>query len=196
MSATAVIAIFAGMFVYTLFYALSVRPAQLEQKIGAAAWPRCARLRQVAFIGMGLSGAGEFLFAFFPLHTGLPLRLFPGVAGWAAAVTIGLTLTAAASWIVVKVTRVAPDTFAPHKNTQMFGGMYARVRHPQAVADVTYWFAIGFGLNSPALILVALIWVPINIWLTFVEEKDLKLRFGQAYVDYMAKTGRFWPHRA
>jgi len=189
----AVFAIFAGMAVYMVFYILSVHPAQLEQKIGPAAYPRCARLRMVAFVGMGASFLGEVLYVFYPLDTGLPPRLIEGAAGWAISIAIGAALTVFATWIIWKVGKVAPDSFVPRKENQMFGGIYTRVRHPQAVADVTYWFAIGFLLNSPFLLVVALIWVPLNYLLTVFEEQDLKVRFGQDYVDYIARTGRFVP---
>ncbi|MEJ1990590.1 MAG: methyltransferase [Maritimibacter sp.] len=195
MSQVVFFVIFAGMVIYTYYYSLSVRPAHMEQQIGAVAYPRCATLRRIAFAGMGASMVAELLYVFFPLDIGLPLRLFGGLSGWAISIAIGLIFTGLGSWILIKVGKAAPDSFAPRKENQMYGGIYEKIRHPQAIADVSLWFAIGFLLNSPLLVIVALLWVPQNIWLTYVEESDLKLRFGQSYIDYMARTGRFLPQR-
>jgi hypothetical protein len=49
-------------------------------------------------------------------------------------------LGAFATVIVNKVSKVAMDTYVPKKENQMFVGIYEKIRHPQAIADVTYWW--------------------------------------------------------
>ncbi len=190
-----VIGIFTSILWYTLFYIISVCPAQLEIKIGEKAYKRCTLLRRISFVGMGISMVLEVVYFFIPLDMGLPLRLLPEKTGWIASVAIGLFFTVFATIIIKKVSYVAPDSFAPQKKNKMFNGIYDRIRHPQAIADVSYWFAFAFLFNSTFLLIVAIIWIPINYIIVLVEEKDLKIRYGQAYVDYMKRTNRFVPKR-
>jgi len=190
-----VIGIFTSMVWYTVFYMLSVRPAQLEIKIGEKAYRKCAMLRRISFVGMGAAMLFEVLYFFFPLESRLSIRLLPEISGWIISIAIGLFFTVFATIIIKKVSKVAPDSFAPQKKNEMFGGIYNRIRHPQAIADVSYWFAFAFLFNSPFLLMVALIWIPINYAIVFVEEKDLKIRYGQSYIDYMKRTNRFIPKR-
>lgn len=188
-----VIGIFVGMVWYTVFYILSVRPAQLEIKIGEKAYKRCALLRQISFVGMGLSMLLEVLYFFFPLDIGLPLRLINGLAGWIISAVLGIAFTVFATIIIKKVSKVATDSFTPQKKNEMFGGIYNKIRHPQAIADISYWFAFAFLFNSTFLLVIAVIWVPINYLLVLAEEKDLRIRYGQSYINYMKQTNRFIP---
>ncbi len=187
------IGIYVTMLWYTVFYILSVRPAQLEAKIGEKAYSKCTTLRRISFVGMGLSMLLEVLYFFFPLDIGLPLRLLNGWIGWVISIVIGVAFTVFATVIIKKVSKVAPDSFAPQKKNEMFGGIYDKIRHPQAIADVGYWFAFAFLFNSPFLLIAAIIWIPINYIIVLSEEKDLRIRYGQSYIDYMKHTNRFVP---
>jgi len=189
------IVVFLSMIWYTILYILSVGPAQLEKKIGEKSYKVCALLRKISFIGMGLCMISEILYFFFPYNIGLPERIINGTIGWIISVTIGLLLGIFATVIIKKVSKVAKDSFSPDKTNEMFGGIYEKIRHPQAVADVAYWFSLAFILNSLFLLLIAIIWIPLNIIIMLSEEKDLKVRFGSEYVEYMKRTGRFLPRR-
>ena len=190
-----VITIFFTMLWYTVFYILSVRPAQLERKIGQRSYKRCAVLRKLSFVGLSLCMISEVLYFFFPMDIGIKARMIDGVLGWITSVSIGLLLSAFATLIVKKVSKVAKDSFVPKKENQMFGGIYERIRHPQAIADVVYWFSFAFILNSAFLLFIAIIWIPVNLIIVLFEEKDLKIRYGSAYLEYMKRTRRFIPCR-
>ncbi|OHD08012.1 MAG: hypothetical protein A2086_02075 [Spirochaetes bacterium GWD1_27_9] len=196
LSVIIVIAIFITMLWYTVFYILSVGPAQLEKKIGERSYKVCAILRKISFVGMALSMIGEILYFFFPMNIGIKERIMDGVLGWVISILIGLLLCLFATLIIVKVSKIAKDSFVPQKSNEMFGGIYNKIRHPQAIADVTYWFALAFLLNSLFLLLIAILWIPLNLIIVVFEERDLKIRYGSAYLDYMSRTGRFFPRRA
>jgi protein-S-isoprenylcysteine O-methyltransferase Ste14 len=77
----------------------------------------------------------------------------------------------------------------------MYGGIYSRLRHPQAVGEVFLFMVIALLLNSPFLTLFSLIYFPIFILMCYAEEQDLLLRYGERYADYCRRTGAFWPKR-
>ncbi len=187
------ISIFVTMAWYTVFYILSVGPAHMEKRIGERAWQRCAVLRKISFAGMFLGFGAEILYAFFPLEIGLPRNIIPGTMGWIICVGLGILFTVGGSLLIKAVSTVATDSYVPRKENQMFGGIYDRIRHPQAIADVAYWLGLAFFLNSLFILLVTLLWIPLNFMIALFEERDLKLRFGQAYRDYMMRVPRFIP---
>lgn len=76
-------------------------------------------------------------------------------------------------------------------------GAYHYLRHPQYAAAV--WFlAPGLALAMNSYLM--LIWAGLQaaIWRTLVLREDLLLEatFGQAWRDYAARTGSFWPRRS
>lgn len=77
----------------------------------------------------------------------------------------------------------------------MYGGIYAKIRHPQAVGEYFLFPAIGILLHSPFLTLFSLIYLPVFLILCYAEEADLLLRYGAAYAEYCKRTGAFWPKR-
>lgn len=77
----------------------------------------------------------------------------------------------------------------------MYGGIYAKIRHPQAVGEVFAWLWIAFLLHSPFLTLFSLVYFPIFILFCYAEERDLLLRYGDAYAEYCKRTGAFIPKR-
>ncbi len=72
-------------------------------------------------------------------------------------------------------------------------GLYRYVRHPQ----YTGFFLITLGVviawaTLPLLVLWAVLMV-VYVRLAKSEERDMEAEFGQAYLDYRARTGMFWP---
>lgn len=171
-------------------YVRSVRPAALERGIGPSAWRRCGRLRTVAGVCMMLCMACCVLYVFYPLPLGLPARL-----PWPRRFS---TITAAmlavpATYLVGRgMCDAGREALTPQREGAMYGGIYRRIRHPQAW-EVLYWFVLALLLHSPFVFLYALVWLPLEYWMVMAEERDLVLRFGQAYEDYRRRTGAFWP---
>ena len=78
----------------------------------------------------------------------------------------------------------------------MYGGIYTKLRHPQAVGEVFLFPVITILLNSPFLTLFSLIYFPILAIMCYAEEQDLILRYGDSYVEYCKRTGAFFPKRS
>jgi protein-S-isoprenylcysteine O-methyltransferase Ste14 len=81
------------------------------------------------------------------------------------------------------------------KEHTLFGGIYKKMKHPQAVGEATYWWVIAFFLDSPFLALFSFIWIPIFYVMCLAEEKDLVIRYGEEYLEYKRDTGFILPKR-
>jgi protein-S-isoprenylcysteine O-methyltransferase Ste14 len=73
--------------------------------------------------------------------------------------------------------------------------LYARTRNPMILATLAWLVAVGLWLQSAGFVIWVLILVA-PAWLVFVrvyEERELEIRFGQAYRAYRATTPFLWP---
>ena len=81
----------------------------------------------------------------------------------------------------------------PKKKHGLYGGIYKKIRHPQAMGEIPLWFAFGFFLNSPFLVIYSVVFIPIFVTISIVEEKDLLIRYGDKYAKYKQNTGFIIP---
>jgi len=95
--------------------------------------------------------------------------------------------------MIVGMKDAGEEAVRPRKEHAMFGGIYAKLRHPQAAGEVFIWLVIAFLLNSPFLAVYSLLFIPIFLVMCLAEEKDLLLRFGAPYAEYMRTTGAYFP---
>jgi protein-S-isoprenylcysteine O-methyltransferase Ste14 len=86
------------------------------------------------------------------------------------------------------------EALVPQKEQQLYGGIYERVRHPQAW-EALLWFTIAFWLHSPFLVLYSFAWLVVEYVMVMAEERDLVIRFGRAYEEYCQRTPAFLPKR-
>ena len=86
------------------------------------------------------------------------------------------------------------ETMSPSKETEMYGGIYNHIRHPQTLGEFPMYPAMAFIFNSWFLVIITtvfiIIYTPIMI---HYEEIDLAKRFGQNYLDYKKRTGALFP---
>ena len=87
------------------------------------------------------------------------------------------------------------ESLSPKKEHSLYGGIYHKIRHPQAAGEVTLWWVGAFALNSPFLAIFSVIWLPIFYIFCRAEEKDLAIRYGEPYLEYKRNTGFFIPKR-
>jgi len=87
------------------------------------------------------------------------------------------------------------EAITPKKEHSLYGGIYKKVRHPQATGEVFLWWVAAFILNSPFLAIFSIIWLPVFYIMCVAEEKDLVIRYGEAYLEYKRNTGFLIPKR-
>lgn len=75
--------------------------------------------------------------------------------------------------------------------------MYGWTRNPMGLCAMCWFVSMGLEHGSAW----SLLWMAISVfpgWIYFVkvyEERELELRFGEAYLEYRRKTPMFWPRR-
>lgn len=82
---------------------------------------------------------------------------------------------------------------AQRAGTLATSGPYATIRHPQYVAFVLIMF--GFLLQWPTLLTLIMFPILLLVYarLSFNEERDARVRFGEEYTRYSARTPAFFP---
>lgn len=174
----------------------AARTTRGPQPLGQRAWAFGARATVVLLPALFVADALLF-------HLGLLYSPWLTYGGPFAlplqGVGVALTLLALAIMLGVgRILAVHVYRKATHEREMLHAGIYAHVRHPFYL----HFFLLPIGLvlltlNALTLaILVAYLtmWGPTlpTTWMR-QEEKELLQRYGQAYADYMARTGQLLP---
>lgn len=179
------------LFLY--FYILSVSPAHMEQRIGERAWRRCTIYRFLAGGFEFMVMANYAVYVFYPLPLGLPER-FPWP--WWVSIVIGLMIAIPCGYLMYRgLNDAGEESVMVKKEHTLYGGIYERMRHPQAVGEMPLFWAIAFLLHSPFLVLWSFVYLPVFIVTCWAEERDLLIRYGEAYEQYRQRVGLLFPKR-
>ena len=179
------------LFLY--YYVLSVSPAALEVVYDPGAYHRCGNYRVVAIGFEIITAINYIVYFYYPVNSPMPLS-FPWP--WWISIAIALLIGVPAVYLMIVGMRDAgEEAVRPRKEHGMYGGIYAKLRHPQAAGEVFIWLVMALMLNSPFLAVYSLLFVPIFLVMCLAEEKDLLLRFGTPYAEYMRTTGAYFPKR-
>lgn len=188
---------FIGLLLSTIgvlyFYVKSVGPAALEKKMGPAAYKHCTVYRFIAGGLMGVTMLNYILYMYYPLPIPIP-DSFPWPY-W-VSVLISVLIAIPAAYLMMRGIRDAgQETMMPKKVHTLYGGIYDKIRHPQAVGEMPLYWVFAFLCHSPFLVIYSFIWIPVFYWVSVAEERDLVLRYGQPYIEYQQRTGMFLPKR-
>jgi protein-S-isoprenylcysteine O-methyltransferase Ste14 len=177
-----------------VFYVMSAGPAALEKRIGPSAYARCTRYRFLSGLLMGVATINYVIYFFYPLPLPLP-RTFPWP--WWVSILIAIVIGVPAGLLFWRGMKDAgEETMVLKKEHTLYSGIYARIRHPQAVGEMPFWWVMAFLLNSPFLVLYSFVWAPVFLIMCWAEERDLVIRYGRAYEEYQARTGFLFPKRS
>ncbi|MFW9804528.1 MAG: methyltransferase family protein [Candidatus Thorarchaeota archaeon] len=177
----------------SVFYIRSVSPAALEQQIGEIAYEKSASNRKIATAAYYLMFLNYVIYYFYPLTTPLP-DFFPWEY-WITAVIATAIFIPSMYFMYIGARDAGEETLIPKKEHTLYGGIYEKIRHPQALGEVWLGMVIGLYLNSPLLVALSLVFFPTFYYFCIVEERDLVIRYGQDYIDYRERTGMFIPKR-
>jgi protein-S-isoprenylcysteine O-methyltransferase Ste14 len=67
-------------------------------------------------------------------------------------------------------------------------GIYSRIRNPIYVSGVIFLIGIAVMLSRPALLLLLLIIIPMQLWRVRREARVLEAKFGDEYREYRKRT--------
>jgi len=179
--------------VCTYYYVKSVQPAKLEQEIGEIAYEKCERYRLYASVPFFLFFIPYIIYLYYPLPLPIPNEL-----PWDYWISIVLAIVIAIPSFAIMgigVRAAGVETYKPMKEHKMYGGIYNTIRHPQSIGEVWLGVIIALIFNRTFLLLFSFIWFPIFYYMLIVEERDLIIRYGEAYVEYRNRVGMIFPKR-
>jgi protein-S-isoprenylcysteine O-methyltransferase Ste14 len=186
-------AMLVSAFLFSYFYIKSVSPAALEKKIGKIAYFKCGRYRIIASAFEIIVVINYIVYFFYPLPVPL-LRVFPW-NWWISAAAAALIAVPAGCLLGRGLKDAGRESIIPEKKHLLYGGIYKKIRHPQAAGELIFWWVIAFLLNSPFLALFSFIWMPVFYLFCWAEEKDLVIRYGDKYLSYRKSTGFIIPKK-
>jgi protein-S-isoprenylcysteine O-methyltransferase Ste14 len=173
-------------------YLLSIQPVKRAEKYSEKAWNDCKKLRSVGGIFELIAVINLIMWIWFPL---------PVVDSWIISsniwvgIIIGICIFVPCCIIMfLGIYAAGSETLSPSKDTEMYGGIYKYIRHPQTLGEFPIFVSLSFMFNSWFMVLITslfiILYVPIMI---HYEEKDLIRRFGDKYRKYQKTTGVLFP---
>ncbi len=99
-------------------------------------------------------------------------------------------------WSIISQLDRARGTPLPVMPTQMLlvSGPFKQCRNPMTFGTILLYVGIGISIGSISAIGIVLLFGGVLLtYIKLVEEKELELRFGQAYVEYKARTPFLFP---
>lgn len=185
------IILFVSSLLFLYFYVKSVSPAATEKKIGAIAYKKCAQFRMISSIFMIVACFNYVIYFFYPLPINFP-RSFSW--SWWTSSLIAVLIGIPSGYLMWRGMKDAgEETMTPKKEHVLYGGIYQKIRHPQAVGEMPLWWVMAFLLHSPFLALFSFLYVPFWIIMCWAEERDLFIRYGEPYIEYKERTGFLFP---
>ena len=108
-----------------------------------------------------------------------------GLVSGSALAILGLFLAGWSAWAQLRLGGGTPLPVAPTQRL-VTEGPYALCRNPMTLGELLYLTGLGLLLSSPGFLLLTwLILLPaIVAYLKLVEERELEMRFGRAYLAY------------
>jgi protein-S-isoprenylcysteine O-methyltransferase Ste14 len=131
---------------------------------------------------------------FFPLPISLPMHL---PWGWYVSLAVAVVIAVPSVTLMLWGIRDAgKETLVPQRDGCLYKGIYKYIRHPQVFGELPLLLAVALLLDSPFLALLTFAYIPLWAYICKAEEKDLIIRYGQAYEQYRNQTGFWLPRRS
>ena len=112
---------------------------------------------------------------------------------------VGIGLIVCEGWIFWRVhrdlgtSRLVGQTELSGGGELQCRGIYARLRHPRYTGSILAIVGACLLAGTRAIWLVAAIWLSLMLLAIILEEREPRLRFGEAYHEYCRRVPRFIP---
>ncbi len=175
-----------------ILYIPSIQPVKRTEKYGEKAWDDCKKFRSIGGLFELISVINLIIWIWFPLPLVGTWRISPNI--WVGIIIAICIFIPCCIILYLGVKAAGSETLSPSKDTEMYGGIYRYIRHPQSLGEFPLFISLSFAFNSWFLVLISslfiIIYIPIMI---HYEEKDLIKRFGDKYREYQKNTGALFP---
>ena len=126
---------------------------------------------------------GDFLF-----YVALFLFAVAWRRDWRCLLGAAIALPGFALWFTAKLQLGASFTLRPDTRKLVTTGLYSRIRHPIYLFSTLAVLGTAVCLHSIYFYAFVGLAVAAQLWRIRMEEKVLRERFGQAYLDYRRRT--------
>ena len=180
-----------SLLLFSILYFFSLMPATLSEKIGEQSWKHCRNLRLAASFFELIAVVTPILWIWFPIEE-LNWKIFPN---WWIGIVVGIVIILPGAVLMYKgVKDAGKETLTPSKESEMYGGIYKYIRHPQTIGELPMFPALALCLNSWFLFIIMTVFIVIYMPIMLIfEEKDLVKRFGEPFKEYQKTTGAYFP---
>jgi len=188
----------ASLFVFGLWgsyrYIESVMPAQLEKSIGSIAYDICSKKRGKARFILSLSTLSFVIYTVIPVPF-WPLNSLIFSSYIVSSLCSLIFLVPGLLTFVLGRKALGKESEAPKSFRKVIDiGIYSKIRHPQLLGELLFLFFFAFLFNSVfLLVFTAIFWIPNYLAWCHFEEKDLLVRYGEDYEEYMRHTKKLIP---
>ena len=125
---------------------------------------------------------------------GGPLGPWAAPLGW-VWIAVGAALVVSCQWVFILRGRGTPAPFDAPRQV-VAAGIYRFVRNPMYLGG--FVILVGFGLveRSGAIVIFSALWLLlVHLAVVFLEEPDLRRKFGSSYEHYRQAVPRWVPRR-
>ncbi|MFX0031533.1 MAG: methyltransferase family protein [Candidatus Hodarchaeota archaeon] len=174
-----------------LFYGLSVIPITREEKIGKSVWRQSNIFRILSDIIFLILIITIFMWIWFPI----PVFNWKILNHYYILIILSILISMPSFYILIRALKDAgKETIETSKETQMYGGIYKHIRHPQISGSILMFCMFCFIINTLFLLIwIGILMICIVPIVIHFEEKDLIKKFGQKYLIYKKNTGALFP---
>ena len=180
-----------SIILFSSLYTISTLPVTLSERIREKAWKLCERLRIIASIFEFIILGCMIIWIWFPIEK---ISWVIAEKWWIGVLIGGIISIPFLILMILGILAAGKESISPSEETEMYGGIYKHIRHPQILGEMPLFITIAFMVNSWFLVILTTIYVimyvPIMI---YFEEKDLIKRFGEKYLTYRKEVGALFP---
>ena len=138
--------------------------------------------------------AGKLIDTLYLLYPNVLAESVPMIVVGAVLIVSGMVLGVWTIYLFKTIGQGTPNPTLPPKNF-VVSGPYRFSRNPMALGGLLLLLGESAIYYSPSLFGLSVVYgVAINLEIIFVEEPALKVRFGEPYLDYLARVPRFFPN--
>ena len=183
-----------GLFLIPRGYYRFVRPRQKKEEPGETDRASVGRIQIVlTLIILGGLISSVLYIVGLPWMDWFQILQYPILLRVAGAILV-LIMIPLLAWIHRELDRQYSAVLEIKSDHQLITtGPYERVRHPMYTVLILFFFGLSLvSANLIVIVFAVLLMLAFPFWIRVEEEKMIET-FGEEYIEYMKRTGRFFP---